>query len=521
MSAVSPSAPGFEPVRSILSQVQGRMRLNRALRAAALAAGALLAAVLAWRLLVWFDGRLPAASALVILLAILTLVVLLSLLVRVSFLARPGLDGAAAEADRRAGLKDELRSALWFARDARASDWTAAQLARAGRSAAGLRPERLMPVRLPRGAIAALVLGLLLLAGVILLPAPGAWTRDAGDGALTSERLQTLRQMVAGMPRSEAAQQLEQALRTLERTDATPEERREAMARAQDAVERMGLEAASTRDELHELRQALADRPGMQQVADALAQGDAQRAAQLLEQIEKQNQASGAASAAEPGDAAPGEAVSESALQEATQASGAQNPAPSSESVQEAMERLNEIARELAAADYVNEAWKSLQGALDRYQSTGAMTGGSHSEQTQSSSMPSPGSSDTPVGGGAMSSAPAMSQGEALGEQEGGLRTGNLLSNKPADPILGERAEPLEAQLQRNSIESADQDPAAGEERTWYYAESQQQTSSVSRRAVQARTRFAQAGTGAGGGISVEHRQIVRDYFMNLRENGQ
>jgi len=519
MSAVSPSAPGFEPVRSILSQVQGRMRLNRALRAAALATGALLAAMLAWRLLVWFDGRLPAASALVVLVAILTLVVLLSLLVRVSFLARPGLDGAAAEADRRAGLKDELRSALWFARDARTSDWTAAQLARAGRSAAGLRPERLVPVRLPRGAIAALILGLLLLAGVILLP--GASTPDAGDAALMPARLQTLRQMVAGMPQDEAAQQLEQALRTLERADATPEERRRAMAQAQDAVERMGLEAASARDELHELRQALGDRPGMQEVADALAQGDAQRAAELLEQIARQNQDSGLASGAEPADAAPQEPAPESALKEATQASGAQNPAPSSESVQAAMDRLNEIARELAAASYVNEAWQSLRGALDRYQSTGATTGGSHSEQTQAGSMPSPGSSDTPVGGGAMSSAPAMSQGEALGEQEGGLRTGNSLSNKPADPILGERAEPLEAQLQRNAIESADQDQAAGEERTWYYAESQQQTSTVSRRAVQARTRFAQAGTGAGGGISVEHRQIVKDYFMNLRENGQ
>jgi hypothetical protein len=35
---------------------------------------------------------------------------------------------------------------------------------------------------------------------------------------------------------------------------------------------------------------------------------------------------------------------------------------------------------------------------------------------------------------------------------------------------------------------------------------------------VDARTRFAEAEAGSTGGISIKHRQIVKDYFMNRPE---
>src|SRR5690606_30574371 len=105
-------------------------------------------------------------------------------------------------------------------------------LERAARRAAALHPERLVPLRVPAAALAGLALGVLALAALWLAP-----PLPAGNAVPEAERLQALRQMAAAMPQSEAAQQLEQALRTLERPDATPEERRRAIVQAQDAVD--------------------------------------------------------------------------------------------------------------------------------------------------------------------------------------------------------------------------------------------------------------------------------------------
>ena len=55
----------------------------------------------------------------------------------------------------------------------------------------------------------------------------------------------------------------------------------------------------------------------------------------------------------------------------------------------------------------------------------------------------------------------------------------------------------------------------------WFYAESREQKSRAELRNVQARARFAQAQAGGNEGISIQHRQIVKDYFMNLREGSR
>lgn len=487
---------------------------------------AALVVLVSWRLLAWFGTLRPAASALVILLAILAVIALLFALGRSLLRSDGGLEGAAAEADRRAGLKNELLSALWFAREGAQSRWIGAQLERAARRAALIEPKRVVPVRLPPAGLAALALGAIALATLWLAPPLEGGAGSARDAAaLTPSRVQALRELVATMSDSDTARQLERALRTLERPDATPEERRQAIAQAQDAVDRMGMQAASKREELQKLSQALGNQPGMEQVAEALAKGDTERAAQLLEQIQQRIPPKGSKSDSdsEPVEGSPQAPSQEQALMEASQASGAQQDSPPSrESVQAAIERLNEIARDLAASSYVNEAWQSVRGPqLEQYQQAGAMTAGRYAEQTQASSMPSPGSGETPMSGGTMFRSAAVAQGDARTEQEGGTRMGEALGDSPADPVLGKSEERLEAQLQQAVIESERQDDAPGEERTWFYSESQQQNSVVSRREVQARARFAQAEGGSNSGISIEHRQIVKDYFMNLRESAQ
>lgn len=508
-----------------LERIRARLHLKRAVRVAATLLGFVLVMLISWQLLRWFDGQLPAASALVVLFAVLALIVLLFLLLQTLLTGTGGLERAAIEADRRTGLKNELQSAFWFAREQDRSGWISAQLQRAARTAGTLEPVRVVSVHLPRTGTAALIAGLVALALIALAPPlVGSAGGQVGTGT-SSTHTQALREMVAALPDSELTRQLESALQTLERADASPQERQQAMAQAQAAVERMGLEAAAMRDQLYELGEALGNQPGLEKVAEALAQGDAGRAAQLLAQIEKQNQpaqsAEGASPGAEPVDAGAQEPSLEQALLEATQATGRQESAPSREAVQAAMDRLNEIARQLAAANYANEAWQSVPGAQVQGDQMGELTMGRHARETSAGSTPSPGAGETRMGGGSMSQSTTVAQGQARSEQEGGTRMGEGLSSTPADPVLGLSAERLEAQLKQSALTGEAADGEAEEDESWYYSESQQQKSMISRREVQARMRFAQAEAGSNGGISIQHRQIVKDYFMNLREGAQ
>ncbi|HZP85551.1 MAG TPA: hypothetical protein VFB54_01945 [Burkholderiales bacterium] len=525
MSLSPPLLPEREAIASALSRIQGRLRFNRALSHAALIGGLILLVLVAWRALRWLSDGAPAIAALVILLAILAAVVLIGLLLRNLLKGSVDRTRAAIEADSRANLKDELTTAAWFLDHPTGSDWVAAQLARAGRTVQGLEVSRVAPLRVPRTALVSLTIGALALLAlwrmspmqieVAQIPSAAPLTPQTAEGAAK------LRQMIAALPDSPAARKLEAALNTLEGPDVTPEARSRAIAQAEDAIEQIKIESSAKREKLAQLSEMLRGQPGMEAVAEALAAGDAKRAAQLLAQIEREQAAKTTDSKApEPTDSGASDKSLAQTLQEATQGSGAESQPPSERAMKEAVDRLNEIARELQAASYVNEAWKQVKGPQLNVDRSAGLTAGRYAEQTQASSTPSPGTGETPMGGGTMFRSAAVAEGKAKTEQEGGTRAGDALGDAPPDPLLGGHAERLDAQLKRAGISGEEQEGKA-EDKSWFYAESQQQKSVVSARSVQSRGQFANAEASSNSGISIEHRQIVKDYFMKLREGAR
>ena len=124
---------------------------------------------------------------------------------------------------------------------------------------------------------------------------------------------------------------------------------------------------------------------------------------------------------------------------------------------------MNEIARELAAASYVNQAWEKVRGPqLDVAQRT-ALTASRFAEQTAGNSQPSPASGETPMGGGSMFRSAAVAEGKGRTEQEGGTRAGDALGDAPPDPLLGAGGERLEAQLKQAGLSGPE---AEGKEAT-------------------------------------------------------
>ena len=284
----------------------------------------------------------------------------------------------------------------------------------------------MIPLQVPVPALGGVIVALVVLAALWsatpLAPPP---VLAAPAGALSvaeREQVRALRALADALPNSEAARKLEAALQILERGGATAEERGRAMAQAQDAVQQVRLDAASTREALQRAAEMLRDQPGMQAVAEALARGDAQQAAELLARIQSQAAESRGDKPPAPDPVAGGAADKslEQALLAASEVAGPQQAAVSPEAMQQAVDRLNEIARELAAASYVNQAWEKVRGPqLDVAQRT-ALTASRFAEQTIGNSQPSPATGETPMGGGSMFRSAAVAEGKGRTEQEGG-----------------------------------------------------------------------------------------------------
>jgi hypothetical protein len=527
MPSPEPMSPEQQAILGALLRVERRLRLNRLIHTAGLAAGLALVGLVAWRVLIWLGPAAPAARALAILLAILAAIGL-ALRIGQRLIARPpGVERAAFEADARAGLHDALRSAYWFMRATDvhtahgAREWIAEQAKQAAARAATLQPAHIVPLRLPALVAAGLAAGLIVLLLAWSVPPPvTARAPEAGTPASPqAAQLRALRELAAALPGSEAARRLAQALDVLER-GASGEERRRALAQAADAVSQIRLDAAAGRESLRKAGELLADRPGMEALADALARGDVERAAALLAEVQAANAA--ATAAGEPADVA-GERNRDPVEQQATDAiTQAQGARPAAETLQANLERLKEIARELQTASYVNEAWQRVQGPELQADAAGRAEAGGFGEQDESAapSPPSPGASQTPIGGGTRLRTAAMAQGPALEQSDGGTRMSEVIGNAPPDPLLGEAGERLQAQLRQDPLSGA-QAPGSDAQSEWFYTETARRDARAQWQEVSARARFAQAQTGAAQGVGIQHRRAVQAYFQHRREGGQ
>ena len=525
-SPLVPQIPAQQALASALSRVERRLRLNRTLYQAVLLATLVLVVPLSVRSLAWLgDGR-PAQSALLVLGVIVVEIGLLGLLLASALSRRTSLARAAAEADARAQLKDELASACWFMQGAPRDDWVGAQLVRAARTARALEPGRLIPLQVPAAALGALGASVIALIALQVADPLGPAVVPAAQAAALpgaeQQQVRALRALADALPDSEAARKLEQALQVLERSETSAQERSRALAQAQDAVQQIRLNAASTRETLQRAADLLRNQPGMEAVAEALARGDAQQAAELLARMHEQT-ARAKADAAQGPDPAAAASAAEKSLEQAllapSEVTGPQPQAASPEAMQQAVDRLNEIARELSAARYVNEAWEKVRGPQLDVAQRNALTASRYAEQTAGNSLPSPASGETPMGGGSMFRSAAVAEGKGRTEQEGGTRAGDALGDGPPDPLLGEGGERLSAQLKQAALSGLEAESKDND--AWFYAESREQKALTGWRSVQARDRFAQAQAGSNAGISIQHRQIVRDYFMNLREGSR
>ncbi len=524
----------LDDIVGLLRTVAGRMRIARVLHEAGFALCIVLFALAAFELV-----RIPLSGiitdfhwyTLVAGLVIFCIAVLWRAFKRIT------MAQAASLVDARLPLHDELKSAYWFASRPQQADDTGAafvrkHVANAARTAHDLKGASIVPLKLPRTLLLAVLPGLVL-AGAIWSRADlvRAGTQIGIGVAEVDSSGQSARALLAATAADdEEIAELDRALATFENTSATRQERLEAMVRARDAVDQLNMQATVAREGLARVAQAIREQPGMEQVAEAIAQGRTEDAIAMLQEMRNEITA------------LPGEAGGEG--------SGRGNSARSAREELPTAQEMGETGRDVtnmagrSNQESVSRLLENLENAQDtmrrqqrantarrRMDELGEMVGltaqNSDLAPQQFTNQgetpmgaPSPDTGQSDLRSATMYRQASTMPGDNEQDDEGS-RTGGPSGHSSARALEGRATKRLDAmlKLERVSVsggeEAKEQDKQKSE---WFYSASQQEQSETGFADVRGREDYAGADVMKTGRVPIEQRQAVRDYFINVHE---
>lgn len=522
-----------EVIIRLLRKVAARMRIARVLRESgfalcvvlfALAAFELIRASLAEAINGFYQSVLVAALA------------AFCLLVVVRAFRRVSMGQAASLIDARLPLHDELKSAYWFvSQQQQAGDGEAAfvsmHVANAARTAQQVHGARVMPFRVPR------ILLLAILPAVVL--AGALWSGPnlvrAGTAPNTVAQTQTDKQtaralLAATASDAEEIKQLDRALAMFEDSDISSQQLQLAVDQAREAVDQVNMRAAVAREGLARLARAMRDTPELEPIAQALEEGRTGDAIAMLERLRLDNQGGAeTGSDAEQADAAQttrsGTELDQSIAQSARELvsmSGKIND----EALARLIDNLDDMESSMEIQQRVNEtrARSSNMSDMMRMNSQrSSLTASRFDDREQPpTAEPSPDSGGSDLRGGTMFRQGALSRGDEP-ESDDGSTTGASTGHSAALALEGRATRRLEAQLKRETVR-VDGDAEAGEksdDASWFYSASQQEQSRTTLADVRARDDYNRADVMRPSRIPIHQQQAVRDYFVNIHEDSK
>lgn len=514
-----------ETIAALLHGIGRRLWVRRALQEVLAAACVLLFFLIALRMAgAMHPHGIPAAGIFARLAAAAAVFAFLGYVAwRVSH--KVSLGQAAAQADARAGLHDELKSAWWFVSHDETSPFIEAQVARAASTARGLDARAIVPGRVPGALYATIALAAAFGAVTWLVPQlTPYWDANAAPSP-TAAGERDLRALLRDAPKDARIDKLAEAIEALESESATPEQRRKAMEAMRELSEQTSMEVMAARDGLAQVADTLAADPQLKQVAEALRAGKVAEANAMLEDIQAEMAQQGKEDEQFP-EAGPGTQAQGAGegLDRGGQNLAGSTPQASVDAVEQARRKLDQLAQDMKVQ---NEIEKVRNNAKERMSTTGQRSAGranafgQASQQQAGNPTPAPENGNTDMAGGAMfRQGQAKREEDADGAQEG-VRTGEAAGESDAMPVMGRKTERLEAQLKLEAVRRRDEDKA-GEEKEdeeWMYRPSQQQASSLEYEQVRARGGFDRESAGDHDRIPVRQQQVVKNYFLNLHES--
>jgi hypothetical protein len=431
------------------------------------------------------------------------------------------LEQAAAHADQRAVLHDELRSALWFSEQAERSPFIDAQLARATATAGNLDARVLVPARAPRSAFAAAGLALLLFLVLWLAPRLSpSW--DAGAAPIPAlAQQEDLKALLEDMPRDAGVEKLEQALDVLQRTDATEAQKKQAVADMNEVAGQAGLEAAAAREGVAQLAQIMEASPQLEKVGELLEAGRNQEALALLEKMRDD-------AANEPGaerfpEAKSGQQHQGSLAEQLDQAGRDLCGTPNLQSsvLDKVLKTLTEASDQIEKQNRITEVQRKARENMSVTNQRSAVPANEYgsSRLDVANPEPSPDNGNTDMQGGSTFRRDSANREEDADGTREGSRTGSASGESPSMALEGRATERLDAQLKKEALQRHEDDDGKDDDKNWVYAASQQKASELGLQDVRARAAFDRESAAPHDSIPLRRKQAVKDYFLDLHES--
>jgi hypothetical protein len=405
-------------------------------------------------------------------------------------LARPTTLAQAAEAvDTRAGLKDQLKSAHWFAQRPARDALVELLLTRAARTAQRLDASRLFPLGVPRSALAALVLAVF--TGALAWFSPRIALPDVQSSASAPA--------VSG----KAA---EQALRK------SAVEKLAAEVASPDIAPRHDQSAAWS--QLEQMAKQLPAGADVEAIGRAVAARDAPLTAQLLQALQRKQ---AAAVQQDPSARSRGEQMSVDAqgmlerLQDVLSKDDRAPRKPSGRASDEPTARVTQEVREQSREEKRKLAGTPAQGEIQFNPRLRALSRRSAVAQEAAQG----------AGEAAEAGSRTSVDGDAKGPPEGKSRAGGSSGEHPessaaaadSQPVLSDQPVRLEAQLREVRVERTDDPQLQATEET-FYAATQRQASQVAYESIMAQWNTQREATLPPSRTPLSYREAVKRYFL-------
>ena len=515
-----------EIIFSVLRSIERRLWLRRALQEIAYGACVVLFSLIAFQFVgAALSSAVPAVGT-GTRMAVIAAVVMLGAYFAWRALGQVTLAQAAGEADARARLKDELKSAYWFVSTPEPSPFAQLQIARAAATARRLDPGAIVTGRPPRSLYAVAGLGAALLLVTWIAPRQSHSWDGAGAAAIAAAReTQDLRAVLEGAPQDPEIEKLDRALEELQRADATAEEKARAAAQARDAIEQAGMEAAAAREGLVRLAEAMRANPRFEKTAEALRDGRNEEALALLRQM-RAEAGDPAARAPEKDEARPDSEKGldgnlEERLAEGGRDLGSVNARVDQDALDRVVNALQEANQQLEVQSRVSEVKRRMQDAMIPTSQRSALSASQFdSSDNAPNATASPDTGNADIRGGTMFRQGAVTRRNDDEPARDGNMSGSAAGNSEALALEGAATQRLDAQLKLEAIQRRDDaDPDEKSDQGWFYSASQEQKSLLGFEDVRARPNFDRENAMSSERIPIRQKQAVKDYFLNLHES--
>lgn len=511
-----------ETINGVLLELGRRLWIARAIREAAFAGCLTLFCLICFQLIgPALDAVVPAAAGAV------RFVLLASLAFVVAEAFTRGLRAitarqAAAQADERAHLKDELKTAHWFLSQHTASPFVDFQLARAAGTAAGLDLAVIAPRSLPGNTWFAAALGIVLAALVWMTPQLShSWDTGGSSAAGESVESSDLRSLLKEAPQDEQVAKLDLALRTLQQAGASQEQKRQALADARDAIDQANMDASAARETMARLAESLQSDPRFESAAQAMKEGRSVEALAQLRQLQGDDGAvQGDTAAAEKGGAP--EEIGAGAQESAAADAAGKRAAVNQDAINRVIRALEQANERIEAQARVNSVKRRMDNSLLATSQRSQLTASRFDNRsTTPNATPAPETGTADLRGGTLFRQAAVAREEDDAAREGS-QTGDASGDSAALPLDGVATRRLDAQLKLEAItQKSDpgEQPDGKGDAGWFYSASRAQKSMLTARDARLSAGYDREAAASHDRVTVRQQAVVKSYFLNLHES--